>query len=64
MIVSTSKPRMPLELSLNAITLLDGFARSVDLIMSSSVSGAGSPSMISLPLKNQCRECSLLDCAS
>ena len=53
-----SRPAMPLELSLNAMMLLAGFAASVDLTISISVSGSASPSITCRPRKKPCRECS------
>jgi hypothetical protein len=54
---------MALELSRNAITLLFGLASSVPLMSPIRWCGASRPSTTSRPLKNQWRECSLLDCA-
>ncbi len=61
--VRTRWPRMALELSLKAMTLLLGLASSVCRTMPMRWSGAVTPSMTSRPLKNQWRECSLFDWA-
>ena len=54
---------MALELSRNAIVLLLGLASSGARTSDIRSSGASSPSITSRPLKNQWRECSLLDWA-
>jgi len=62
-IVTDAGARMALECRGNAITLLFGFASSVPLMRPIRWCGASRPSTTSRPLKNQWRECSLLDCA-
>ena len=62
--VVMSKPRIADELSSNAITLfLRRSGVSVSFTMRNRLRDFFSPSMIMFPPKNQCRECSLFDCA-